>query len=98
VSKIALIVDFNLCVGERDKFLKIIRLHATGTKVDEEGCLQFDVLIPEDNENRVMLVEMYKDDAALEAHVASPRLKDTRAAYADMIESRTITKTWVNES
>ena len=45
-----------------------------------------------------MLVEMYKDVAALETHVASTRLKDTRVAYADIIESRTITKTRVDDS
>ena len=40
----------------------------------------------------VLLVEMYIDVAALETPVATPRLKDTRVAYADIIESRTITK------
>ena len=97
MTKIALVVDFDFCAGKREKFLEIIRPHATGTKADEEGCLQFDVLIPEDN-NKVMLVEMYKDVAALETHVASMRLKDTRVAYADIIESRTITKTRVDDS
>ena len=97
MTKIALVVDFDFCAGKREKFLEIIRPHATGTEADEEGCLQFDVLIPEDN-NKVMLVEMYKDVAALETHVASTRLKDTRVAYADIIESRTITKTRVDDS
>ena len=98
MTKIALVVDFDIYAGKREKFLEIIRPHATGTKADEEGCLQFDVLIPEDNNNKVMLVEMYKDVAALETHVASTRLKDTRVAYADIIESRTITKTRVDDS
>ena len=56
MTKIALVVDFDICAGKREKFLEVIRPHATGTKADEEGCLQFDVLIPEDNNNKVMLV------------------------------------------
>lgn len=98
MSKIALVVEFTLRDGVRDEFLEVIRGHAAGTKADEEGCLQFDVLIPEEGENKVMLVEMYKDDAALDIHIASPRLQTTRAAYGDIIESRTITKTRVDGS
>ena len=98
MSKIALVVEFTLRDGVRDEFLEVIRGHAAGTKADEEGCLQFDVLIPEEGEKKVMLVEMYKDDAALDIHIASPRLQATRAAYSDMIESRTITKTRVDGS
>ena len=55
MSKIALVVEFTLRDGVRDEFLEVIRGHAAGTKADEEGCLQFDVLIPEEGENKVML-------------------------------------------
>ena len=98
MSKIALVVEFNVKAGQRDAFLKIIRNHASGTKKDEDGCIQFDVLIPEDDDNRVMLVEMYQDEAALNIHVGSPRLKATRSAYGDMVKNRKITKTRVDES
>ena len=98
MSKIALVVEFNIKVGQREAFLKIIRAHAAGTKQDEEGCLQFDILIPEDDDNKVMLVEMYRDAAALDIHIASPRLQATRGAYGDMIESRNIAKTRVDGS
>ena len=39
-----------------------------------------------------------RDDAALDIHVASPRLQATRAAYGDMIEDRSIAKTQVDGS
>ena len=96
MSKIALIVEFDVNTGHRDAFLEIIRGHAAGTKQDEEGCLQFDVLIPENDENKVMLVEIYRDNAALDVHVSSPRLKATRKAYGEMVQSRKITKTKVD--
>jgi (4S)-4-hydroxy-5-phosphonooxypentane-2,3-dione isomerase len=95
MSKIALIVEFHIKAGQRDAFLEIIRDHASGTKRDEKGCLQFDVLIPEDDNNTVLLVEMYRNDAARAIHAASPRMKITRAAYRDIVESRNIVKTRV---
>jgi quinol monooxygenase YgiN len=98
MSKIALVVEFNIKVGQREAFLEIMRGHAAGTKQDEEGCLQFDILIPEDDDNKVMLVEMYLDTTALDIHIASPRLQKTRAAYGDMIESRNIAKTRIDGS
>ena len=39
-----------------------------------------------------MLVEIYKDAAAFEVHTKSQRLVNTRAAYADLIDGRTITR------
>ena len=98
MSKIALIVEFQIKAGQRDAFLEVIRGHAAGTKADEHGCLQFDILLPVDDDNKVMLVEMYSDGVAFDLHVASPRLRATREAYEDMVESRSIAKTRVDES
>ncbi len=90
MSKIALVVEFQIKDGGLEDFLKIIREHAAGTLADEEGCLQFDVLLPKEGGNRVLLYEAYRDDAAFEIHGNSARLAQTRARYADLIENRTI--------
>ncbi len=90
MSKIALVVEFQIKDGGLDDFLKIIREHAAGTLADEEGCLQFDVLLPKEGGNRVLLYEAYRDDAAFEIHGSSARLAQTRSRYGDLIEDRTI--------
>ena len=90
MSKIALVVEFEIKSGHLDDFLSIIREHAAGTLAEEEGCLQFDVLLPKEGGNRVLLYEAYRDDAALELHSNSARLAQTRSRYGDMIENRTI--------
>ena len=90
MSKIAIVVDFTIKPGQRDAFLQIIRDHASGTLAEEEGCLQFDVLLPKEGDNRVLLYEAYRDDAAFQVHGKSPRLARTRASYGDLIENRTI--------
>ena len=91
MSKIAIVVEFNIEPGSMDAFLEIMRGHASGTLAEEEGCLQFDLLRPKEGENKAMLYEVYKDEAAFKLHSGSDRLGRTRDAYEGMIADRTIT-------
>ena len=91
MSKIAIVVEFEVKPGQREAFLRVIRAHAAGTLADEEGCVQFDVLVPREGADRVLLYEVYRDDAAFAVHGKSARLVQTRTTYADMIDKRTIT-------
>lgn len=94
MAKIALIVEFQLKPGAHAAFDAIIRDHAAGTLADEPGCERFDVLQPKNKQgpdlSRVMLYEVYADDAAFQAHTQNPRLARTRAAHEALIEGRTI--------
>ena len=55
---------------------------------DEPGCLQFNVLQDEQDENVYYFYEVYKDMAALEAHRAAPHYATWRAA-ADTLDGPT---------
>jgi quinol monooxygenase YgiN len=35
---------------------------------DEPGTLQFEILLPHDDDAKVLLYEVYRDDAAFEVH------------------------------
>lgn len=89
MTKIALIVEFHVKSEHRAEFIALLREHAAGTLADEEGCVQFDVLLPNEN-GRVFLYEVYRDEAALKEHTASTRLANTRASYEGMVDDRTI--------
>jgi autoinducer 2-degrading protein len=91
MSKIALVVEYRVKPDHREAFLRLMREHAAGTLVEEAGCLQFDVLLPQEDASRVFLYEVYRDDAAFQEHNKSARLAQTRGSYADMLEHRTIT-------
>lgn len=91
MSKVALVVEFDIKPAHREAFEEIIRSHAQRTLETEDGCVQFDVLIPQRDANKVFLFECYRDDAAFEAHGKSPLLAETRGKYKDMIENRRIT-------
>lgn len=91
MSKIALVVEFQVKPEKRQAFEALMRQHSAGTLQDEEGCLQFDVLVPKKDDGRVLLYEVYRDDAALQEHMNSARLAKTRGSYDDMIDGRSIT-------
>jgi autoinducer 2-degrading protein len=40
----------------------------TGAVVDEPGCLRFDVIQDANDANRIWFYEVYKDEAAFQAH------------------------------
>ncbi len=91
MSQIALVVEFTVKPEHREAFEELITGHARRTLEAEEGCRQFDVLLPRGEDGRVLLYERYRDDAAFEEHRNSPILAATRAAYADLIDDRKIT-------
>lgn len=73
---------------ERQRFLAAIEQDALGSERDEPGCLRFNVLRDEKDENLYYFFEVYKDQAALDAHRAAPHYAVWRAA-ADTLEGPT---------
>ena len=69
----------------RDRFLKAIEHDALGSEKDEPGCVRFNVLQDEKDQNVYYFYEVYKDQAALEAHRAAPHYAVWRAA-ADTLD------------
>ena len=72
----------------RDKFLKAIEHDALGSERDEAGCLRFNVLQDQKDANVYYFYEIYKDEAALEAHRAAPHYAVWKEA-ADTLDGPT---------
>ncbi len=64
----------------RQRFLDAIAVDALGSERDEPGCLRFNVLQDEQDENVYYFYEVYTDRAELEAHRATPHYAVWRAA------------------
>ncbi|MDM9560840.1 putative quinol monooxygenase [Bordetella petrii] len=90
-KKVMLVVEFEIKLEHRDKFLTIMHGHASRTTRRESECLQFDVLLPDNEPHKVFLVEAYTSRAALDDHMENSGLKYVRETYQDWIVSRTIT-------
>ena len=86
----ALIVAFTLKPGSRAAFDAIITDHARKTR-EEPGCRQFDILYPEGEPDRAVLIEVYADRDAYDAHRANPRMAPVNEALAPITLERTRT-------
>ena len=93
---ISLVVKLRIKPEHRDTFLKAIEVDALGSERDEPGCLRFNVLQSESDENVYFFYEVYKDEAALDAHRAAPHYAVWREAAAIALDgpaeaTRTVT-------
>ena len=82
---LAIWVKVRIKPEERQRFLKAIETDALGSERDEPGCVRFTVLQDEQEENVHYFFEVYRDQAALEAHRAAPHYAVWRAA-ADTLD------------
>jgi autoinducer 2-degrading protein len=69
----------------RERFLTAIEADAVGSERDEPGCLRFNVLQDAQDQNVYYFYEVYRDEAALEAHRATPHFALWRAT-ADALD------------
>jgi quinol monooxygenase YgiN len=83
-------VEFETAPGDFARFKEMIAANARASVRDEPGCRQFDVLLPRDMPNRVVLYEVYDDEAAFEAHLASAHFKDFAARSGPLVTHRRI--------
>ena len=56
----------------------------------EPGCLQFDVAQDQKDSTRFVMLEVYKDDAAIAAHQQSQHYKDFRPVVEGLLAERRI--------
>jgi len=64
------------------EYLEAVRHDAEHSEKDEPGCLRFDVSQAKDDPNRFYYYEVYRDEAALEAHRQAPLFK----LYAEKVQ------------
>ena len=60
--------------GHREEFIKALLDDVHGCLNDEPGCLRFDVIQDGAEPNKIWVYEVYKDEAAFEAHLQAPHL------------------------
>ena len=63
----------------------------------EEGNICYDYFFSSSDNNKVLLVEKWRDEAALAAHMAMPHMADVRSIKEKYAESTAIEKYAVSE-
>ena len=84
MSKFANVVTIETAPGRRDQVVTSLLAHKTRVKA-ESGTLQFEVLLPNDDDTKVLSFELYRDAAAFEAHLHGPSLAQLLKETAGMV-------------
>ena len=82
---IALIVSLKVKPELRDQFLAAAEDDSICSVRDEEGCHRFDVYQDPADENRFFFHEVYRDQAALDAHRNAPHFARWSAASQQVL-------------
>jgi (4S)-4-hydroxy-5-phosphonooxypentane-2,3-dione isomerase len=83
MPKFANVVTIEVAPGRRDQVVTSLLAHKARLK-SEPGTLQFEVLLPNDDDTKVLSFEMYRDAAAFEVHLNGPSLAQLREEIGGM--------------
>ena len=92
MSRFAIIVEFELLEGGFDIFLQEVLKNGEASRREEPGCQCFDVLVPNKDENRIVLYEAYDNEAAFQEHLQAQHFKDFSDRVSGLVTDRKLTK------
>ena len=84
MPKFANVVTIEVAPGRRDQVVALLAAHKARLK-SEPGTLQFEVLLPKEDDTKVLSFEMYRDAAAFETHLHGPSLAQLLKETAGMV-------------
>jgi (4S)-4-hydroxy-5-phosphonooxypentane-2,3-dione isomerase len=85
MPKLAIIGTIEVTPGRRDQVLPLLMAHRARCLKDEPGItLQFEVLAPYEDDTKLLLYEVYRDDAAFELHRNGASIAQFREETAGM--------------
>ena len=84
MPKFANVVTIEVAPGRRDRVVASLAAHKARCLKDEPGTLQFEILLPKDDDTKVLSYEVYRDDAAFEVHRDGSSLARLREEIAGL--------------
>ena len=85
-----IIAEFDVKPDGLERFLELARDDASASVEKEPGCHQFDVTVEQSEPNRVVLYEVYDDEAAFNAHLQMPHLATFRDGIEPLVVDRKV--------
>ena len=86
----ALLVTIQIKPEHREEFMESMLDDARGSVENEPGCLRFDVVQSQEDPNRLLLYEVYRDEAAIEAHRQAPHYLKWRETVKDWFAAEVV--------
>ena len=84
---IAIFVTFNIKPANLDQFMQASYGDAAGSVGNEPGCFRFDILKDKEVATRVHFYEVYKDQAAVDAHIKYTQYLNWRAEVEEYFDN-----------
>jgi quinol monooxygenase YgiN len=84
MPKLAIVVTIEVTPGRKRSSCPLLMAHKARCLKDEPGTLQFEVLVPHDENSKLLLYQVYQDDAAFETHFNGPSITRLREEAAGM--------------
>jgi quinol monooxygenase YgiN len=72
MGKFAIVATIKTAPGKREEYLKHLKAHAQRCLATEPGTLKFEILVPQEEADTVMLYEVYASPEAFEGHWTGP--------------------------
>ena len=88
----ALVVEFRIKAGFNGAFETAIVENARASRESEPGCRQFDVCHDPADPALFYLYELYDDEAAIQAHLATAHYQRMNAQTIDWVASKLVRK------
>ncbi len=89
MTKLAIIATIKVTPGSRDKYVEQLVAHGERCRVGEPGTLKFEVLVPHEEANTIMLYEIYENEEAFKAHMSGESIEEVRRNTDGMLVSLT---------
>jgi quinol monooxygenase YgiN len=89
MAKLAIVATIKTATGKREEYLDHLRAHAHRCRSTEPGTLQFEILVPHDQPDTLMLYELYASKEAFDAHWNGPSIQQARKDTVGLVVSMT---------
>jgi quinol monooxygenase YgiN len=89
-GEFVIVAEFEVEPDSIEQFLELAKADASQSVAKEPGCRQFDVTLEREAENRVLLYEIYDDEAAFDAHLQTAHLKAFRDGIEPLVLNRMV--------
>jgi (4S)-4-hydroxy-5-phosphonooxypentane-2,3-dione isomerase len=88
--RLMIVVEFEVKPENRVQFLEVLKAQAQTTRA-EDGCQEYDVMLPNNDSKHVLVVEKWRDEASHSAHLNGPSFAKARDASKEWIVDRKVT-------
>lgn len=82
--KLAVVATIKTAAGKRADYLKHLNAHAQRCKATEPGTLVFEILVPNEEADTVMLYEVYASSEAFDAHLSGASIQQMKRDSAGL--------------